>query len=146
MSCPEDRLSAWIDGELAQRDALDVEGHVAGCRPCQELVASVHAMSRRLETEVASDAGFIVRFRERRDAISVAPWWTWRQLALRLVPLAAAVLVAALAALSVTSAPERSLQDLERDALGAPVAPVAIDNGPEAVLSIAFEPFPVDIE
>ena len=143
MSCPEDHISAWMDDELSQRDALAVESHVAGCASCQELVASMRSMSRYFETEVASDPGFIVRFRERRDEVSVAPWWTWRQLALRLVPLAAAVLIAAIAALSVSSVPDGSLQELERDALG---APVAFDNGPEAVLSIAFEPFPVEIE
>ena len=145
MSCPEDRISAWIDGELVQQDANAVQTHVAGCAACQEVVAYLRNLSPYFETEVASDPGFIVRFRERRDEVSVAPWWTWRQLALRLVPLAAAVLVAAIAALwmSASAAPAGSLQELERDALG---APFAFDNGPEAVLSIAFEPFHEDIE
>ncbi len=143
MSCPEDRISAWIDGELAEPDASAVESHIAGCANCQELVASLRNLSRFFETEVASDPGFVVRFRERRDQVSVAPWWTWRELALRLVPLAAAVLVAAIAVLWMSAAPAGSLQELERDALG---APVAFDNGPEAVLSIAFEPFHEDIE
>ena len=141
MSCPEDRISAWIDGELAQPDANAVESHVAGCAPCQEWVASLRNLSQCFETEVASDPGFVVRFRERRD--QVAAWWTWRELALRLVPLAAAVLVAVIAVLWMSAAPAASLQEIERDALG---APVAFDNGPEAVLSIAFEPFYEDIE
>ena len=141
MSCPEDRISAWIDGELAQPDANAVESHVAGCAPCQEWVASLRNLSQCFETEVASDPGFVVRFRERRD--QVAAWWTWRELALRLVPLAAAVLVAAIAVLWMSQAPAGSLQELERDALG---SPVAFDSGPGAVLSIAFEPFPEDIE
>ena len=143
MSCPEDRISAWIDGELAQPDANAVESHVAGCATCQEWVASVRSLPRFFETEVASDPGFVVRFRERRDQVSLAPWWTWRELALRLVPLAAAVLVAAIAVLWMSAAPAASLQEIERDALG---APVAFDDGPEAVLSIAFEPFYEDIE
>ena len=143
MSCPEDRISAWIDGELAQQDASAVETHVAGCATCQELVASLRNLSPYFETDVAPDPGFVVRFRERRDEVSVAPWWTWRELALRLVPLAAAVLVAAIAMLWMSQAPAGSLQELERDALG---SPVAFDSGPEAVLSIAFEPFPEDIE
>ncbi len=143
MSCPEDRISAWIDDELAQPDANAVESHVAGCATCQEWVASLRNLSQCFETDVAPDPGFVIRFRERRDEVSVAPWWTWRELALRLVPLAAAVLVAASAVLWMSAAPAASLQELERDALG---APVAFDNGPEAVLSIAFEPFHEDIE
>ncbi len=143
MSCPEDRISAWIDGELAQQDASAVETHVAGCATCQELVASLRNLSPYFETDVTPDPGFVVRFRERRDEVSVAPWWTWRELALRLVPLAAAVLVAAIAVLWRSPAPAGSLQELERDALG---SPVAFDSGPDAVLSIAFEPFPEDIE
>lgn len=143
MSCPEDRISAWIDGELSERDADAIELHVAGCASCEELVTSLRSMSEHFDTEVDSDPGFIVRFRELRDDVSVAPWWTWRELALRLVPLAVAIVVAVIAALSISSAPESSLQALERDALG---APVAFDNSPEAVLSIAFEPFPEDIE
>lgn len=143
MSCPEDRISAWIDGELAQPDASSVEAHVAGCAGCQGLAASLRNLSAYFEKEVASDPGFIVRFRERRDQVSVAPWWTWRELALRLVPLAAAVLVAAIAALWMSPAPAGSLQELEYDALG---SPLAFYSGPEAVLSIAFEPFPEDIE
>ena len=143
MSCPEDRISAWIDGELAQPDANAVESHVAGCAICQELVVSLRNLSQCFETDVASDPGFVVRFRERRDQVSVTPWWTWRELALRLVPLAAAMLVAAIAVLWMSAAPAGSLEELERDALG---APVAFDNSPEAVLSIAFEPFYEDIE
>ena len=143
MSCPEDRISAWIDGELAQPDARSVETHVAGCATCEGLAASLRNLSTYFETDVAPDPGFVVRFRERRDEVSVAPWWTWRELALRLVPLAAAVLVAAIAVLWISQAPAGSLQELERDALG---SPVAFDSGPEAVLSIAFEPFPEAIE
>ena len=143
MSCPEDRISAWIDGELAPPDANAVETHVAGCATCQELVASLRNLSQYFETDVVPDPGFVVRFRERRDQVSVAAWWTWRELALRLVPLAAAVLVAAIAVLWMSQAPAAWLQELERDALG---APVAFDNGPEAVLRIAFEPFHEDIE
>jgi len=143
MSCPEDRISAWIDGELAEQDASAVESHVAGCRGCRDMVATLRSMTQYFEAEVPADPGFIVRFRERRDEVSVAPWWTWRQLALRLVPLAAVVLMAAIATLFLSGVPEGSLQEIERDALG---APVAFHSGPEAVLSIAFEPFPEDIE
>ncbi len=145
MSCPEDRISAWMDGELVQADASAVATHVAECATCQELAASLRDLSTHFSKEIARDhdPGFIVRFRERRELVSVAPWWTWRELALRLVPLAAAVLVAAIAVLWMSQAPAGSLQELERDALG---SPVAFESGPEAVLSIAFEPFPENIE
>ncbi len=144
MPCREDsRLSAWIDGELESKEAGAVETHVKGCPACQELVASLRSMSLSFDSDVSADPGFIVRFRANRDEISVAPWWTWRQLALRLVPIAGAVVVAAIVSLFVASPPDASLQALEREALG---APVAFDNGPEAVLSIAFEPFPQDID
>jgi anti-sigma factor RsiW len=144
MPCREDhRISAWIDGELAEDVARSVQSHVESCPTCRELDASLRSMSRYFETEPSDDASFIVRFRERRDQLSIAPWWTWRQLALGLVPLAAVVLLAAVAALWASSGPDASLQALENEALG---APVAFDAGPESVLSIAFEPFPQDIE
>lgn len=143
MSCPEDRVSAWMDGELGEQAARAVELHVSDCARCRELVVSLRAISEGLEAEVDPDPGFIVRFRERRDEVSVAPWWTWRQLALRLVPVAVAVVIAAIATLSLSSPPADSLREIERDALG---APVAVDSGPETVLRIAFEPFPGDIE
>jgi anti-sigma factor RsiW len=132
-----------MDGELREQDARAVERHVAGCTACQEIVAAFEALAHELEAEVEPDPGFLVRFRQRRDEVSVAPWWTWRQLALRLVPVAAAVVASAIAALSLSGPSERSLQQIERDALG---APIVVDSGPETVLRIAFEPFPVDIE
>lgn len=144
MSCHEDgRLSAWVDGELSSNEARDVEAHVGVCTHCQELTASLRSMSLSFGLELSAalpDSGFIVRFREQRDGLSVA---TWRQLALRLLPLAAAVILAAIASLWVASPLDAPLQALEREALG---APVAFDSGPESVLSIAFEPFPQAIE
>lgn len=146
MSCPEDRISAWMDGELAQPEASAVETHVARCTSCQEMVSSLRNLSTLFEMDVTPDPGFIHRFREHRDELSVAPWWTWRQLALRLVPVAAAVLVAAIVTLWMlpTLPPlDGSLQALEREALG---APVAFESEAEPVLRIAFEPFPQEIE
>jgi anti-sigma factor RsiW len=144
MTCHEDvRISAWIDGELTSDEARIVETHVDGCASCRDLVSTFASMSGKLDVEVAPDPGFIVRFRQHRDALSVAPWWTWRQLALRLVPLAAATLVAAVIALWASPPSSTTLQALEREALG---APFAVDNGPESVLSIALNPFPQDLE
>ena len=139
--CPEDRISIWLDGELPQGEAGVVETHVDGCASCQELV---QAFGSRTLPQLEPDPSFIVRFRARRDELSIAPWWTWRQLALRLLPLAAAVVAAAVLSLWIaSSSSESSLQALELEALG---DPVAFDAEVEAVLSIAFEPFPSDIE
>ena len=139
--CPEDRISIWLDGELPQDEARAVEVHVDGCAGCQELV---QAFGSRTLPQLEPDPSFIVRFRARRDEQSIAPWWTWRQLALRLLPLAAAVVGAAVLSIWIaSSSSESSLQALELEALG---DPVAFDAEAEAVLSIAFEPFPSDIE
>ena len=142
MGCENENISAWLDGELTDRDAGRVAAHVESCASCRETVAAFRSMSQYF-TELEPDPGFIVRFRERKEALSVAPWWTWRQLAIRLVPVAAAVLLAAFAAIWASSSQESSLQELELEALG---DPVALDAGPEAVLSIAFEPFPEELE
>jgi hypothetical protein len=80
-------------------------------------------------------------FRVRRDELSVAPWWTWRELALRLLPLAALVLVAALLSVLFSSSDERNLEALELEALGTESGFSATSAG-EPVLSIALEPFP----
>ena len=141
MACPDDRISIWIDGELLRDEARMVEEHVDGCAGCQELV---QAFGSRALPRLEPDPSFIVRVRARRDEQSIAPWWTWRQLALRLLPLAAAFIIAALMSLWIaSSSSESSLQALELEALG---DPVAFDAEVEAVLSIAFEPFPADIE
>ncbi len=139
--CPEDRISVWLDGELLQGEAGVVETHVEGCASCQELV---QAFGSRTLPRLEPDPSFIVRFRARRDEQSIAPWWTWRQLALRLLPLAVAVVGAAILSIWIAaSSSESALQALELEALG---DPVAFDAEVEAVLSIAFEPFPSDIE
>jgi anti-sigma factor RsiW len=139
------RLSAWIDGELSTTEASDVESHVAGCAGCKTLAASLGETSRSLaaflEREAASDPAFVARFRMRRDELSVAPWWTWRQLALRLLPLAAIVLVAAIASVLFPPRPSHSLDALELEALGTPVGFDTASAG-EPVLSIALAPFP----
>ena len=133
----DERLSAWIDGELSGEDARAVEAHVDRCSDCAERRASFRSWSF---PELDPDPSFIARFRERRDAQSIAPWWTWRQLALRLLPLAALLLLAALVSVWVSGGGD-SFQALEHEALG---APVAFEAGPEVVLSMALEPFPED--
>lgn len=134
------RLSAWIDGELSEDEAGVVAEHVERCPACAELVASFRSWSFSETRAVEPDPGFLVRFRERRDALAVGPWWTWRRLALGLLPVAAVLLLAALVSIRAP-AHRQTLEALENEAIG---APIAFDAGPEAVLSIAFEPFPAE--
>lgn len=146
MTCPKDdsRLSAWIDGELPEPEALEMDGHVAGCARCGELVSSFERLRESLAVELEPDPGFLVRFRERRDELSIAPWWTWRQLALRLAPLAAAALL--LAAVSVVlSSSGPDLDTLELEALGDSNAFGRSASVEEPVLSIALGPFPEEV-
>ena len=134
------RLSAWLDGELPKEEARAVAEHVERCPACADLVASFRSWSFPETRAVEPDPGFLVRFRERRDALGVAPGWTWRRLALGLLPVAAVLLLAALVSIW-TPAESETLESLEQEAIG---APIAFDSGPEAVLSIAFEPFPAE--
>ena len=139
-SCVEDpRLSAWIDGELGDADSAAVERHVGDCPACRELTEGLKAIAW---PPAEADPGFIVRFRRERDAEAAFLGWTWRQLALRLLPVAAAALVAALATVWA-SAPRPAVVDpfeaVERQALG---DPVAFGPGPSSALEIAFSPLP----
>jgi anti-sigma factor RsiW len=142
------RLSAWIDGELSTEQAASVERHLAECASCVELVGELRQLqeSLRLTARAEPDPSFVSRFRDRRDALSVAPWWTWRQLALRLAPLAIVVLLAAIATALLAPVELGGLPELEREALGdasvlgAPTLPAQ-----EPVLRIALEPFPGEL-
>jgi anti-sigma factor RsiW len=147
MKCPEEesKLSAWIDGELAASEARALESHLGDCPSCRGVLQSFRDLRAALGGKLEPDPGFVVRFRERRDEVSIAPWWTWRQLALRLVPVALGALV--LAWLAVSSAtPGPDLGAFEVEALGNatsfdPDAPLAA----EPVLSIALGPFPEEV-
>lgn len=149
MSCPEDRsrLSAWVDGELGPTEASELERHVSSCVSCADLVQSIRGLRGALAVDIEPDPGFVVRFRERRDELSIAPWWTWRQLALRLVPAAlGALLLAWLVVASKTPGPEPDLQAFEAEAIG---SGTTFDPGAglseEPVLSIALGPFPEEV-
>ena len=141
-SCVDDpRLSAWIDDELDDAESASVEGHLEGCPACRELADGLRALSW---PRAEADPAFIVRFRRERDAESAFLGWTWRQLALRLLPVAAAALVAALVSVWV-SAPQPAavdpLEEVERQALG---DPLAFRQGPSSALEIAFSPLPAE--
>lgn len=149
MDCREDesKLSGWLDGELSRSEASAVERHLAQCSRCQELADSLRetglALVRLEKRAVVADPGFLVRFRARREELSVAPWWTWRELALRLLPLAALVLVAAFLIVRFSSTEEGNFDALELEALGTPAGFGATSAG-EPVLSIALAPFPAE--
>ena len=87
------------------------------------------------------DAGFVVRFRVRRDAVSevLAPGRGWRWLALRLVPLAAcAVLTAGLVLWSANDRPS-AFSELEMREIGDGLADITTEVlTEEPVLRIAL--------
>lgn len=142
------RWSAWLDGELSEQSRAELEEHLEACSTCREHADSFRSVGlvlAELSPELEPDPGFLVRFRARRDEISVAPFWTWRQFALRLLPIAAAVLIAALWTVTLNAPEEeREMNALELEALGSPAA-FAAEGPSEPVLTIALEPFPLDL-
>ncbi len=150
MTCRHEQtsISALVDGELGEEAAREVEARIEACPACRDLLVSFREMGEKLtdSLETETDPGFLVRFRAHREDLSVAPWWTWRQLAMRLLPLTVAALVAAFGVVWLSLSQPGDLRDLEVAALGDPDAFVpAQANARESVLSIAFEPFPEEI-
>ena len=143
MSCErwEPLLSRYMDGELPASDVTAVEEHLESCPRCREELASFREMSSLLASETEPDPFFLTRFRARRDQLlsKEAPLVVWRKLAVRLLPLAAAALIGAAAALWV-STEEPELGELEAQHLGDGFLTTA--GVSEPVLQIAFEPFP----
>ncbi len=142
----EGRLSAYYDGQLAAEEGILVEKHVGTCSDCAATLASFRELSRSLEAMTEPDPFFVTRFRARRDSLSVAPWWTWRQLALRLLPVAAAAVAAAVAAVWLTVNGSIDLGEFEHEALGSPAVVdsqlLGADELTAAVIGIAIEPEP----
>lgn len=150
MTCRHEQtsISALVDGELDEDVAREVETRVETCPTCRDLAASFRgiraALSPALKTD--PDPAFLARFRTRRDELSVAPWWTWRQLAMRLLPVTVAALLAAMAVVWLSTSGAGDLRELEMAAIGDPTAFLpAQANGPDSVLSIALEPFPEEV-
>jgi anti-sigma factor RsiW len=135
------RWSAWLDSELEETAGREIDQHLTTCSGCRELAANLRSLGTMLHAELEPDPGFLVRFRARRDEMSVASFWTWRQFALRLLPLAVAVLIAALWTVLLSSPDDGTL---ELDALGGPTA-FSAEGPSEPVLTIALEPFPLDM-
>ena len=143
MTCErwEPMLSPYADGELPASDVTAIEVHLEACPRCREELASFRELSNLLVSETEADPFFLTRFRARRDQLLAreAPPAVWRRLAVRLLPLAAAALVAAAAALWI-STEEPELGELEAQHLGDGFLTTAGEREP--VLQIAFEPFP----
>lgn len=139
-------VSAWLDGELSHEDAERVGDHVVSCESCGELARELRSLAARIQVATEADPSFVTRFRARREELSVAPWWTWRQLALRLAPVALAMLLAALAAVMLAPEEAGGLRELELEALGDPSALGSQGTRTqEPVLRIALEPFPGEV-
>jgi anti-sigma factor RsiW len=134
-------LSRYMDGELPASDVTAIEVHLESCSRCREELASFREMSNLLASETQPDPFFLTRFRARRDQLlsKDAPLVVWRKLAVRLLPLAAAALIGAAAALWI-STEEPELGELEAQHLGDGFLSTAGEAEP--VLQIAFEPFP----
>ena len=144
MSCPSDesRLSAWMDGELDDAEANQVQAHVSLCARCRELADSFAEL--RVEG-LEPDPSFVVRFREARDQESLVFGWSWEKLTMRLVPVALAVLAAAGLAVWAQSPPAQELPPLQAFELEALGDPVALDTAPESLISLSQAAFPDEI-
>jgi len=134
-------LSPYADGELPASDVTAIEVHLGSCPRCREELASFRELSNLLASETEADPFFLTRFRARRDQVLTKETLPllWRKLAVRLLPLAAAALLCATAALWL-STEEPELGELEAQHLGDGF--LAAAERPNPVLQIAFEPFP----
>ena len=143
MTCErwEPMISRYLDGELDASDATAIEVHLESCSRCREELASFREMSSLLAAETEADPFFLTRFRVRRDQLLAKenPRAIWKKYAVRLLPLAAAALIGATAALWI-STEEPELGELEAQHLGDGF--LANAGELEPVLQIAFEPFP----
>ena len=107
-------------------------------------VAEIRRLSAALQVpaEVAEpDPFFVVRFRQRRDALKAAAQsaQSWRRAARYLLPLAASALLGALFAVWTSPQRDTALGELEMRALGKGVADVTLETtSVEPVLRIAL--------
>jgi hypothetical protein len=111
----EERLSAFLDGELSARERAEVEAHLARCASCAALVARMRAVedaARSLSAEAPAGYfdGLPARVRSRIEARrGRLPAWAWAA--------AAAVLLAAVTPLTL-----RELRSPQRTSPAAPAA------------------------
>jgi len=136
------RLSAYLDGEASDAAALD--SHLHSCPACRHALAELEQCSRVLAVAPQpADPSFVARFRQRLEALETERAERWRLLAIRLMPLAAIALVAALALTALESGGpggDESFTALERTvlAVGSPlVTESTADEAPASELLLA---------
>ena len=135
-------LSRHIDDELAGSEASSLEKHLESCAACREELASLRELSNMLSTQTEPDPFFVSRFRARKDELlgQDASWLFWRRVAVRLLPLATAAMLAAVA-LMLLSPVDSGLEELETMALGDGIIVIG-EEEPPRMLELAFESLP----
>ncbi|HVS65665.1 MAG TPA: zf-HC2 domain-containing protein [Thermoanaerobaculia bacterium] len=122
----DERLSAYLDGEAGA--PAEIESHLHSCPECRRALAELEDCSRLLAVAPAiADPSFVARFRQRLDALETERAERWRMIAIRLMPLAATALVAALALTALESggkSSDESFTALERTVLAVGSPPV----------------------
>ena len=138
----DERLSAYLDGEAA--NPAEIESHLHSCPECRRALAELEDSSRLLAVAPATaDPSFVARFRQRLDALETERAERWRMIAIRLMPLAAIALVAALALTALESGgrgADESFTALERTVLAVgspPLRESALDEAPGTELLLA---------
>ena len=131
----EQRLSAWLDGELDEGARAAVEAHLARCAECRETLAALRAVdpaARELGVRAPEGDfdGFAARVRERIEAEAAVrrpaswrpPTWTWA--------VAAALLLAVVTPLTLhrgeTVLPARTAPPAPTRPLATPALPAAV--------------------
>ncbi len=135
-------LSRYMDSELAGSDVSLVEKHLEGCSTCREELESYRELSNMLCARTEPDPFFVSRFRARKDEVlgQDASWLFWKRVAVRLLPLATAAMLAAVA-LMLLSPADSGLEELETMALGDGIIVIA-EEEPPRMLELAFESLP----
>lgn len=87
-------LSAYLDGELDAASVAEVERRLAADPELRGELERLRAGSEWLAVVPEPDPAFVARTRERREAVSFVPRWTWRQLGVRLAAAAVVTVVA----------------------------------------------------
>lgn len=72
---PEEKLSAYVDGELPPEEVAAVEAHLAGCAECRALVEDLEVLDRSGTVTISPDetSRFVEENRRRRAAQRGAP-------------------------------------------------------------------------
>jgi anti-sigma factor RsiW len=101
-ACPEERLSAYLDGELPEAEARAIEAHLASCERCAadlEALRQLEELTRGLAAPPVDEAEWSARWegvaaRVHRRAPAARASRLRRVVRLALVPAAAAALIA----------------------------------------------------